>query len=250
MGGKSKEQYEYDILMDLFFLTEKEGNLIDQEGFARIHEYYNDTKKNILKTFISEANYTIQDENLKELKREIQLIRKCFSEAFYTLCEMKEKNDKKHIKYTKSIIENHTLRCILEPASYCYGMPHYNGKKTQYRYVSEDVYNWRIKDKKSISEFAGKIHYEHVIPMHELIQLLKNQKHDSEIFDNILKTKMFVCCVSDKENKKLKKDSMPKENKENWKKDNANYKDIWARYIEADIQVYDLYKDKPILPIK
>ena len=250
--GKSKEQYKNDVLMDLFFLSEKEGNPINIKKYDLIHKFYNTSEKKALKNYEEKNLYLIKKDKKNELKKEIESIRKCYCDVFYKLCDMQKDIDKqlKPIKNARKVIENHTLRCILETASYYYGMPRFEGRETQYRYVSKNVYDEIISKGKMISEFDGSIHYEHVIPMNELIKLLKNKDQNFDTFDEIMKTKMIVCCVSDKENKKLKKNSMPKENKGEWKQPAANEKYIWDRYITAGIQVYDLYKDKPILPIK
>lgn len=249
---KTKEQYINDVLMDLFFLTEKKGERINKKKIDLIHQFYNDNEINALKSIRKDNPDIIPDDKWDELDKELKTIRKCYCNVFYKLCEMQKDIDEelKQINNSRKVIENHTLRCILETASYYYGMPRYEGRETRYRYITKTIYDETISQGKKISDFNGPIHYEHVVPMNELIKLLKAESQDFETFDKTMKEKMFVCCVSDKDNKKLNKNSMPKEKKEEWENPNANINDVWARYVTKGIQVYDLYKGKTILTIK
>lgn len=260
MGGKSKEQYKNDVLLDLFYIAEStckdKIKKVNKKGFSRIHQNYSEKKNNVLSELIKigekECNYIFDSEQWKKIDNDINLIRQCYYDAFENMCKTQANYIEKlsESSYSKDIIENHTIRCILETASYYYGMPRYEGRETRYRYITKTIYDETISRGKKISDFSGPIHYEHVIPMNELIKLLKDESQDFETFDKTMKEKMFVCCVSDKDNKKLNKNSMPKEKKEEWKKQNANINDVWARYVTKSIQVYDLYKGKTILTIK
>jgi len=221
---EKKEMY----FNELFFLAEKENSLeISKAGFYRIFPDYEkleeEMKKDSSLDFSNEAVIKISKEKFEELSAKFNSMR---LKAFNILKELFSLIDE-----SNSLIPGSSLRDLLEPCTVLYGI---SKNYKNFRFVTKAVEDAEGKDEK--------FHNEHVVPMNLFI----NNDFTYDEFDKLMKTKLVVCKVTDKENSLLSRDKLPEGMVL------SSETPVWARYSQVNkesdtkIVVLDKYTGKEV----